>query len=286
MLAGLGNTVDAAVERWTRLKEQVIATVGNSAASAAAFEIPQQSSQLVVTGSCEAALLFGSANPELTAEDALTLAQLLIDNYDTEPSRTIERFVRHEPPVAGVEPWESAYELAEQLHENLADSAEGLAVNVEDILRRLDVVQEKLDLNDRMTRAVSFASPNHRAVVALNANSFHYDSLESRRFTLAHELCHLLFDRDHGVRLAVASGPWAPRYVERRADAFAAMFLMPTDRLSRAIQESADGMATREGLTEVADRLGVSKSAVLEHAYNVGLIDDLRREELRDAIGR
>lgn len=54
-----------------------------------------------------------------------------------------------------------------------------------------------------------------------NAHTF------GRRFTLAHEFCHLLFDRDVGAHLAIASGPWAPHDVERRANAFAAMFLMP-----------------------------------------------------------
>ena len=56
-----------------------------------------------------------------------------------------------------------------------------------------------------------------------------------RRFTLAHEFCHLLFDQDQGQALAVASGPWAPRAIEQRANAFAAMFLMPAFLLKQML---------------------------------------------------
>jgi Zn-dependent peptidase ImmA (M78 family) len=31
------------------------------------------------------------------------------------------------------------------------------------------------------------------------------------------------------MKLAMATGPWAPRDLEKRANAFAAMFIMPTD---------------------------------------------------------
>ena len=47
------------------------------------------------------------------------------------------------------------------------------------------------------------------------------------RFTVAHEVCHLLFDRDVGCRLAIANGPWDPQDVEQCADSFTAMLLMP-----------------------------------------------------------
>lgn len=50
----------------------------------------------------------------------------------------------------------------------------------------------------------------------------------AKRFSLAHEICHLLLDREYGDELAIASGPWAPVAIEQRANAFAAAFLMPT----------------------------------------------------------
>lgn len=64
------------------------------------------------------------------------------------------------------------------------------------------------------------------------------------------------------------------------------MFLMPPGMVERAIGMAADGLDTPRGLGRVATLLGVAPSALLEHSYNVGLIDDLRREQLRAALGR
>lgn len=47
------------------------------------------------------------------------------------------------------------------------------------------------------------------------------------RFTLAHELAHLVYDRLAGTWLAQASGPWTPPGRESRANAVAAALLMP-----------------------------------------------------------
>ena len=52
--------------------------------------------------------------------------------------------------------------------------------------------------------------PRCRPGIACNRRN-HFNAHSSRRrFTRAHALCHLLFDRHPGQRLAVASGLWAP----------------------------------------------------------------------------
>ena len=68
-----------------------------------------------------------------------------------------------------------------------------------------------------------------------------------RRFTLAHELCHLLVDRDKGARLAIVSGPWAPLDVERRANAFAAALLMPEAAVAKAVAHATASIDEIEG---------------------------------------
>ena len=67
-----------------------------------------------------------------------------------------------------------------------------------------------------------------------------------RRFTLAHELCHLIHDRGYGARLAIASGPWAPADVEQRANAFAAMLLDARMHLVAQAVKSLAQSVTRE----------------------------------------
>jgi len=90
-----------------------------------------------------------------------------------------------------------------------------------------------------------------------------------------------LHDRSHGARLAIASGPWAPKSIEQRANAFAAWLLMPPDLLQSAIADAHSGMDTLEGVNFVADRLDVSRRALIEHLYNLDYIDEEERDVLR-----
>jgi Zn-dependent peptidase ImmA (M78 family) len=105
------------------------------------------------------------------------------------------------------------------------------------------------------------------------------DGSEVRRFTLAHELCHLLFDRGEDRKVAVASGPWAPRDIERRANAFAAMFLMPPDLVRRACRD-ASSLSTLDGVSEVAHRLHMSIAATIHRLANLNIIDWTTRGDL------
>ena len=136
-------------------------------------------------------------------------------------------------------------------------------------------------LDDSELRAVSFASANHAPQIVLNENHRSAHSAPARRFTLAHELCHLLYDRSVGASLAVASGPWAPIAIEGRANAFAAWLLMPPDRLSSAIAWAPSAVNTPEGLASVAARLDVSKTALVEHLGNLGHLSEDDRNQLR-----
>src|SRR5439155_10894386 len=113
-------------------------------------------------------------------------------------------------------------------------------------------------LRDRGIRAVSVAGPQHRPSVLLNPGHATYASGAGRRFTLAHELCHLLFDRGYGARLAIASGPWAPRDIEQRANAFAAMLLMPPELIGRLARQLNAALASVEGVRAVATALRTS----------------------------
>ena len=91
------------------------------------------------------------------------------------------------------------------------------------------------------------SSPKHKPCSLLNVDHPTYDTYSGRRFTLAHELCHLLYDRSYGWQLAIASGPWAPRDLERRANAFAK----------------------------------TSPTATIEHLGNLGFLDEADRQRIR-----
>jgi Zn-dependent peptidase ImmA (M78 family) len=64
-------------------------------------------------------------------------------------------------------------------------------------------------------------------VIFLNPAGRHVRSSQARRATLAHEIAHLLLDRDRSLPFAEVMGGNTPKRVEQRARAFAAEFLFP-----------------------------------------------------------
>ena len=131
--------------------------------------------------------------------------------------------------------WKQGYQLAESCLEAIDGAiTRELPVPVENLLAHFGISVESIVLHDQSVRAVALAGPKHRPAVLVNDNVA-YRSIQTRRFTLAHELCHILHDRNYGATLALASGPWAPVDVEKRANAFAAMLLMPTDLVGSVV---------------------------------------------------
>jgi Zn-dependent peptidase ImmA (M78 family) len=130
-------------------------------------------------------------------------------------------------------------------------------------------------------RAISVFGPTQRPRVFCNRRTYWGQSLEVERFTLAHELCHLLLDRERGDALAVASGPWAPVTIEQRANAFAAAFLMPSWLLRDAIMDLDQRMDDPQAIAEIARRLRVSRSSLVDRLYNLGEITAENRLRLR-----
>ncbi len=105
-----------------------------------------------------------------------------------------------------------------------------------------------------------------------------------RRFTLARELCHILYDRSYGAHLGIASGPWAPANVEKRANAFAAMFLMPTELVGEAIRALTVPLGSPQGVWQVAKRLQTSFTSTVDHLSNLGYLDESTRDSICAAV--
>lgn len=142
-------------------------------------------------------------------------------------------------------------------------------------------------LEDDNVRGVALAGGDIRPTILINASHPMNQKDSGRRFTLAHELCHILHDRGYGLRLSLISGPWAPPGVERRANAFAAMLLMPPGLVNRHIAdlESSD-IASVEVIEALAGRMGAGFMATLEHLTNLGKLDEGQRERIREAAWR
>lgn len=278
-LAGLGATAATALERWRSVIDRVSKSASPQAVRASFH--PALADDLVVSGSCQAALLFGSSSPSLTDEDAYALAMRLLDAYMPDATSDLEDLVRDQPLDESVQPWASGYDLAEDLLEGAPTLVRASAIDVEGFLTDYGVSVAEVELADQGVRAVSFAGASHRPTMLINTAWDGNQRIGVRRFTMAHELCHLLHDRAYGAQLAVASGPWAPLALEQRANAFAAMLLMPPALLRRIDSSMPFNEATRDSLAPVANRIGVTLSSLVEHLFNVGMIDDVARQRLR-----
>lgn len=276
-MAGLRSLGRSAAESWSTVEAAF--AEAPSAARDAALRVTQAGA--IVQGSSQAALLFGAVAPDVTADDVQRLATLLIEQYapGSESERLQELTVARDVPVDQL-PWQSGYELAEDTREALSLDPDR-AVDLEALFDELGIEVKHICLDDRSIRGVTMASAEHRPTVAINDNSVSAKWHESQRFTLAHELCHLLFDRARGRQLAVASGPWAPLEVEQRANAFGAAFLMPPAGI-RAFLEGDGGMTDEEGTVErLAAHYAVTRVAMIEHLRATGFISNEARAELR-----
>ena len=276
-LAGLGVDRDSVRKGWNRFKRQI-----------GAFSKEQQNvllatsgdSRLVVEGSCHAALMFGSMAPNVAKSDVMVLAESLLrlSSPDGDPEAMASRC--RAAPVGDSDdpPWQQGYALAEELLSDLDGCGDSERVDVEAILERLGVNVAEANLSDVSIRGVAIAGPHHRSGILWNRKSHFNADSRGYRFTLAHELCHLLFDRSVGQRLAVASGPWAPPSLEQRANAFAAMLLMPTETVRTLVAGMNEPIATARGVSGIAERLETGFSATLWHLRNLGFVDDTTKQ--------
>jgi Zn-dependent peptidase ImmA (M78 family)/transcriptional regulator with XRE-family HTH domain len=96
-----------------------------------------------------------------------------------------------------------------------------------------------------------------------------------QRFTLAHELGHVLFG--DGGQTVIEERLFQNKSVqESRADAFAASFLMPKGE----ILEELSGRSAAEGFLDLVWAFGVSPNSMCWRLLNLGLITDDQRAQL------
>ena len=244
-----------------------------------------EADELVIKSASQAALMFGSLSPSIDIADARTLAEKLVQFYDsTGESSNLSRLVK-DVPVEGSDEraWKQGYQLAESLLEAVdGATAREAPIAIEGLLDHFGITVQRIALHDQSVRAVAMAGPEHKPAVLVNDNVL-YSTPQTRRFTLAHELCHILHDRNYGARLALASGPWAPVDVEKRANAFAAMLLMPADLVGDVVRTLPFSLDSPDAIWAVANAFQTSFAATLDHLWNLGHIDEATRDALRAA---
>lgn len=226
-------------------------------------------------------LVFASIAPNVTEKDALTiLSEFEKSRGHTAQTPLVELY--DEMPCPFAEPWRSGHELALRLRNKLSLGVD--AIDVEEVITGLEVSVREIELSDPGIRAISFIDEDVVPTILINRLSPRTRRGWSRAATLAHELCHLFFDRRLlGKTLGIASGRWAPVRFEQRANAFAVMFLMPDSRASEIFEDATGGV--NERVKNVAKYFGASFRATVEHLSNIGLIERYERESLLEDLG-
>ena len=135
---------------------------------------------------------------------------------------------------------------------------------------RVDVLVEKYDED-----LLSGAAITDRAFPLIFVNSQHHTS--RALFTLAHELGHLLIGHDGSI--AVDDNFVGNTQIERQANAFAAAFLMPENKVDEYIKKYDRGP---ESLARMVYDFGVSFESLIFRLHNLRKIDAVGRDRLRD----
>jgi Zn-dependent peptidase ImmA (M78 family) len=226
-----------------------------------------------------AVLMFGGLAPDIGMQDAQTLTSFLARHQHGVEGESLKKLVSNDVRVSGLEAYYEGYELAYEVRARLDIDATHTCVNVRGLLRDLGVHVEEVALETDSIRGVAVAGQGFGPAILINASSIYNKTEDGRRFTLAHELCHILFDRTRARRLSHVSGPWTAPRVEKRANAFAAMFMASTTAMRKLLVK-----VDVEHVSQLAKTFQMGFSALVEHLYNADLISDADRERLRLAV--
>ena len=232
------------------------------------------------------ALLYRSSQPSLTAAD---LAELLRFTRDLpEDEGRLEPFrVRERPPSSLEAITQDGLDKALELRRT-AGIPEDVPLtgerDLESWLREeLCIRVEDIRLDDTHVDGAAAHTPGRAPLIAVNKSGRFSSRTWGRRMTLAHELCHLLHDFGTDGEVGIVSNPWAPYALERRANAFAAMLLVP-ERLLQTLLPRDPDQWTPGLLRDAMARFGVGRSTLTWQLYNLNWITASEREAWLDEL--
>ncbi|MBK9386941.1 MAG: ImmA/IrrE family metallo-endopeptidase [Planctomycetes bacterium] len=165
-------------------------------------------------------------------------------------------------------PFAQGIQVARSLRSAFLDARQ--PVDVGHVLELLDVSVDRLALDASSIDALAAWGPRRGPLFLLNTSALGSDARVRERASLAHELCHLLVDRDSSrpfgdLLSGLESGP-----SEQRANAFAAEFLMPGDVAGAALAKAASAAEARSAVRELAKQYEVSWQIVCRQCLNSG----------------
>ena len=165
-------------------------------------------------------------------------------------------------------PYMQGHELACWLRSRRGVTGRSGRVNPVMILESLSVPLVNAGLGLRTIDAIGCWGPSHGPAVLLNSDTGHPASSGRGRATLAHEICHLLVDRENSLPLVEVLGGRTASHVEQRARAFAAELLLPRHIAGQAFLDH-EGQEART-VRSLCSRFGVSTELLAWQVRNSG----------------
>ena len=230
---------------------------------------PEDAQELATSGISRhpvVGLLRSSQGSSMTAADFDSLLRMLKPGSAHDFAKLREVAKGLSPAIDVREPWESGYELARLVRERLRfDPSE--YIDIEDVTQKMGVEVQDTTFGDSAILGLCVGTPGYFPLVVLNSSCEDVTGVSGRRVTLAHELCHLLFDRAGLRSLARFEGGGADsdRLIEMRANAFAVELLVPMATLV-----GDNGVVVDDArLKDIAEGQKVSFHALEQHAKNL-----------------
>jgi hypothetical protein len=180
--------------------------------------------------------------------------------------------------------FEQGYWLADWLRRTL-NLAPDEPAHPAELLAQWDIAVETISLPQCALEAIAAWGPRHGPVILLNQAANQQTeqtepvkpaNLYRERSTLAHEICHLLIDRERALPVGEVLGGRVPEYAEKRARAFAAELLLPREVAASAIYTSATLTAA---IAQLQQRFQVSRELTAWQMTNSGAFAALSSEE-------
>ncbi len=179
------------------------------------------------------------------------------------------------PAIARKDPVQQGYALANGAHQEMALGTNDLPPELDDLAA---LVEETLGIDVTIqplpagVDGLALSTADLRLALVSSGVS-----ATRQRFTLAHELGHLFAGDAH--ELTLDEDVFGDRSrEERRANAFAAAFLMPESALRAAARP---GEPTEPTVVELLGRLRVSLDALAFRMHNLGIVNAAGRDRLR-----
>lgn len=163
-------------------------------------------------------------------------------------------------------PFEQGYRVARWLRDRL-DLLDHARVDPQKLLTKWGVDISRMNLDGADIDAIAcwgMCGP----MVLLNDKPAWRAQGARKRATLAHEICHLLFDRHSALPVAEVLGGAVDVAAEQRARAFAAEFLLPRSVAQAAIRQADEFEVALDGLVR---KFGVSHQIVTNQIENSGI---------------